>query len=48
MSCYKNVKDFKDLEEKTYGSFCKAACEFMKYILESMDKEVLDTTRLDN
>ncbi len=42
-SLLKNVKDFKDLEERIYGIFCSAACEFMKNILESMDEEIMES-----
>ncbi len=41
-SLLENVKDFKDLEKRVYGYFCKAACEFMKDIMESMDEEIME------
>src|SRR5690554_2567766 len=42
ISLLENVKDFKDLEERIYGVFCNAACEFMKDLLEVIDEGILE------
>jgi hypothetical protein len=42
ISLLENVKDFKDLEERIYGYFCEAACEFMKDLLENIDEEIME------
>jgi hypothetical protein len=43
LSLIENAENFKDLEKKVYEYFCNQACEFMKYILESMDYEIMLT-----
>ncbi len=43
ISLNENAANFKDLEKKVYGYFCNQACEFMKYILETMDYEIMLT-----
>lgn len=43
LSLIENAVDFKDLEKKVYGYFCNKACEFMKNLLEYMDKEIMIT-----
>jgi hypothetical protein len=42
ISLLENVKDFKDLEERIYGFFCEAACDFLKDLLESIDEEIME------
>ena len=43
ISLIENAKNFKDLEEKIFGYYCNMACECMKYILENLDKEIMET-----
>jgi hypothetical protein len=43
ISLIENAKNFKDLEEKIFGYYCNMACECMKYILENLDKEIIET-----
>jgi len=42
LSVIENAADFKDLEKKVYGYFCNEACKFMKYILATMDDEIMN------
>ncbi len=41
LSVIENAADFKDLEKKVYRLFCNEACKFMKYILETVDDEIM-------
>lgn len=43
ISLIENAKNFKDLEEKIYGYYCNMACECIKYILENLDEEIMET-----
>ena len=43
LSLIESATNFKDLEKKVYEYFCNEACEFMRYILESMDEEIMLT-----
>jgi len=43
ISLIENAKNFKDLEEKIYEYYCNMACECIKYILENLDEEIMET-----